>query len=385
MEDMSSKETLSVGGSEEVRAMEHEEMGLETESFGSERTEEEMGKEEMGDEGIPLNILKVEGRQNKCYEDSTNIVSRVKEYEAEWNSRDSLVHLVETYNIPPRVLVRPVGAREKAWKRRVEEQEEEKRDEVVEFVPRPPLVELDLELNKSKSIATRFIYAIFPKVDQHQAKDEMLTHGGVGVVHHVLEATNLVNALSNEFFESLKGRNNLKKENEELKRRKKERDKDVEELTLEVERLQEENDNLKKVKKAATELEKSVNLRVLNVMENHIAKFLKSSMFDNIVNLYQLPTTILAFTAYRKKVKAQHPELDVIGITFGEQEGGVEENGESMTVDFHPEVKLKWDHDNEGRTIFPFNFNFKFIAVEEKEPEIGGIEVGENQSEQKVN
>ncbi|GKU89021.1 hypothetical protein SLEP1_g3216 [Rubroshorea leprosula] len=56
----------------------------------------------------------------------------------------------------------------------------------------------------------------------------------------------------------------------------------------------------------------------------------------------------------------------------------MEENGESGTVDFGLKDKLKWDHDSEGRTIFPPNFDFKFVVVKEEEPDInGGAEVKE--------
>ncbi|GKV41203.1 hypothetical protein SLEP1_g48769 [Rubroshorea leprosula] len=56
--------------------MEHDKVGVETKSFRSERTEEGMGKEKMdGEEGIPFNILEVEGEQSRCYDDTTDIGS----------------------------------------------------------------------------------------------------------------------------------------------------------------------------------------------------------------------------------------------------------------------------------------------------------------------
>lgn len=121
-----------------------------------------------------------------------------------------------------------------------------------------------------------------------------------------------------------------------------------------------------KVKKAYTELEKDVDMRVHNTMEEHIENFLKSSTFDNIVNLYWHPIAILVFSDCRKKVKVQYPKINVTSITFGEQEGGVEEDRERSIVDFHPEVKLKWDKDSEGRTIFPLNIDFKFVAIDKE-------------------
>ncbi|GKV50783.1 hypothetical protein SLEP1_g57478 [Rubroshorea leprosula] len=99
------------------------------------------------------------------------------------------------------------------------------------------------------------------------------------------------------------------------------------------------------MKEAMAELKKNVELLVHNAMEEHIAKFLKSGTFDEIVNLYRLPTVILAFTNCRKKVKSQYPEVDV----------------------------------TKGCTIFPPNFDFKFVAVEEKVAEVKGTEEEGNQ------
>ncbi|GLU06910.1 hypothetical protein SLE2022_238950 [Rubroshorea leprosula] len=104
-------------------------------------------------------------------------------------------------------------------------------------------------------------------------------------------------------------------------------------------------------------------------MEEHIDNFLNSSTFENILKLYRLPTAIVAFTDCRKKVKAQYPEVDVTTVTFGEQEEGVEEDGESLSADFRPLIKLRWEHDAEGRTIFPPAFDAELVAVEEGEEE----------------
>ncbi|GLT28546.1 hypothetical protein SLA2020_034700 [Shorea laevis] len=133
------------------------------------------------------------------------------------------------------------------------------------------------------------------------------------------------------------------------------------------------------MKEAGAKLKKNVKLLVHNAMEEHIAKFLSFSTFDNIVNLYRLPIAIVAFTNCRKKMKSQYLEVDAMRITFDEQEEGVEENGESMSANFRPQIKLRWDRDEEGRTIFPLNFDFEFIAVEEGEAEAEGTEVEESQ------
>ncbi|GLT48811.1 hypothetical protein SLA2020_224100 [Shorea laevis] len=118
---------------------------------------------------------------------------------------------------------------------------------------------------------------------------------------------------------------------------------------------------------------------VHNSMEGHIADFLKSDVFEDIVNLYRLPTAILAFTECRKKLKAQYPEVDVTSVTFGEQEDGVEENGESSTTGFKPEIELKWKRTKDGLTIFPPKLEVKFVAVEEEGAEAEDADVTEAQ------
>lgn len=110
-------------------------------------------------------------------------------------------------------------------------------------------------------------------------------------------------------------------------------------------------------------------------MEEHINNFLKSSTFDNIVNLHRLPITILAFTDYKKKVKTKYPEVDVTAITFKDQEEGVEKDGESNTTDFHLDLTLNWERDSEGHTIFPPSLDFQFVVVEEEEVKDGDAEV----------
>ncbi|GKV42234.1 hypothetical protein SLEP1_g49663 [Rubroshorea leprosula] len=86
---------------------------------------------------------------------------------------------------------------------------------------------------------------------------------------------------------------------------------------------------IEKMKEGMVELKKNVELLVHNEMEEHIGNFLNSSIFENIINLYWLPTAILAFTDCRKK--------------------------------------LRWEHDAEGCTIFPPAFDAELVAVEEDE------------------
>ncbi|GKV33938.1 hypothetical protein SLEP1_g42375 [Rubroshorea leprosula] len=313
-------------------------------------------------------------------------------------------------------------------KRRVED--EVRGDEVMEFVPRPTPVELDPNLretevpapskgkvvvptpslqssifwNKNFSTAKNFINTYVPEVDHRKAREEALVHGGTSVVRHALETVTWVNALAQEFMELVKERNSLQKERDELLKKNGEMKRELDIVVPAVTSLQEERDTLKmilsfeekkrkmckkeneaqkeeirRMREYEVELKKNVQLLVHKGMEEHISNFINSSSFDNIVNLYRLPIAILTFIDYRKKVKAEYPEVDITKITFGEQEEGVEENNESMLVDFRSQVKLRWDHDEERRIVFPLNFDFKFVVVEEEEGEADGAEVEESQ------
>ncbi|GKV35457.1 hypothetical protein SLEP1_g43720 [Rubroshorea leprosula] len=182
---------------------------------------------------------------------------------------------------------------------------------------------------KNATGARRFINATFSEVDKRQAKEEVLKYCGATVVKHALESVSWVNALAQEFMKSVKDHSLLQRQ---------------------CEQLQKENEELEKKNKDMQE------------------------PLDKV-----LPTVILAFIDCRKKVKAKYPEVNITKITFGEQEEGVEENGESMSADFRPEIKLRWDHDEEGRTVFPPHLDFKFVVVEEEEAEVDGVGVEENQ------
>ncbi|GKV38498.1 hypothetical protein SLEP1_g46408 [Rubroshorea leprosula] len=324
--------------------------------------------------------------------------------------------------------------------------EEVEGNEVPEFVPQPSPAELDPELRrleegaevrapgkgkgpvspavtqsslfeaKNMMGARWFINSTFPEVDQRNAREEALRYGGASVVRHVLESASWVNGLAQEFRESTKERallqrqcDQLQKEKEELEKKNKELQEALNEVVPSVKQLEQERSSLstklgfeetkrkisesehealaqelKLTKEAFLELKGNVQTLVHNGMKEHISNFISSSSFDNIVNLYRLPTAIIAFTDCRKKVKTVYPEVDVTRITFGEQEAGVEEDGESMSADFRPEIKLKWDHDADGRTVFPPNFDFEFVAVEEEEEaevERGGVEAGADGAE----
>ncbi|GKV48193.1 hypothetical protein SLEP1_g55019 [Rubroshorea leprosula] len=485
---MSSEQNVSVGGSEEVRALEYGDVGMTSESSDSERTEEGVGRSEMvGVEGdrVPITVVEVEDRNERCYDVDADIVSEVKQYEFELGTRDSLGYLVESYEISFQVLIRPARVEERAcsaprdhWMPMyahylavglsLNEDEEEEVGKLVrggnlvnimyftsadcieaaEFyglsalseaemdkflnatggvaIPKKPRkksktstkeaneVEAGKELvlstsagveevrpkpklkrkgseelgalqrkkkvveqevkgskvrapgkgkglvsqlsfqsslfdTKNSTGARRFINATFPEVDKRQAKEEVLRYCGATVVKHGLEERD---SLSTKLVF------------EEKKRK-----------IFEIECEAQEKE-IKAMKEVVVELKKNVQLLVHNGMEEHISNFVNSSSFDNIVNLYRLPTTILAFTDCRKKVKVEYPEVDIMKITFGEQEEGVEENDESMSADFRPQIKLRWDRDAEGRTIFPLNFDFEFVAVEEEEAKVEGAEVG---------
>ncbi|GKU93220.1 hypothetical protein SLEP1_g6828 [Rubroshorea leprosula] len=282
--------------------------------------------------------------------------------------------------------------------------EEETRNEVPLFVPRPSPVELDPELRQleegaevrapgkgkgpvpplgpqsnlfeAKNItgARWFINNTFPEVDRCNVREEALRYGGASVVKHVLE-----------------------KEKKELEKRNKELQESLNEVVPTVKQLEQERaslstklvfeeskrrisesereaqaQELKLMTEAFLELKENVQTLVHNGMKEHISNFISSSS---------------------KKVKAEYPKVDITKITFGEQEEGVEEDSESMSADFHPQIKLRWEHDANGRAIFPPQFNFEFVAVgeegaevEEDEMEAGveGAEVDESQPVPKV-
>ncbi|GKV30733.1 hypothetical protein SLEP1_g39513 [Rubroshorea leprosula] len=315
--------------------------------------------------------------------------------------------------------------------------EEGRGNEVPEFVPQPPPVELNPELRRleegaevrapgkgkgpipplgpqsslfeanNMTGARWFINNTFPEADQSFAREEALRYGGASVVRHVLESASWVNGLAQEFKESLKDRallqrqyDQLQKEKEELEKKNKKLQESLNEVVPTVKQLEQEKvslgtklgfeetkrkiseserealaQELKLTKEAFLELKGNVQTLVHNGMKEHIGNFISSSSFDNIVNLYRLPTAIIAFTDCRKKVKAEYPEVDITKITFGEQEEGVEEDGESMSADFRPQIKLRWEDDANGRAVFPPQFDFEFMAVEEEGAKVEEDEV----------
>lgn len=120
-------------------------------------------------------------------------------------------------------------------------------------------------------------------------------------------------------------------------------------------------------------------MAIHNSVEQHVSDFIKLTTFSEIVDLYHLPTLVIAFTDYRKKVKAQNPKVDMTKITFGPQEARVEENGDNMTAKFQPAITLKWEWDEVGKNIFPSKLEYEFVIVDEEEVEAPRTtEVGDN-------
>ncbi|GKV45239.1 hypothetical protein SLEP1_g52348 [Rubroshorea leprosula] len=262
-------------------------------------------------------------------------------------------------------------------KRKVAEPEA-RRDEAVEFVPRPPPVEVDPEVRERDEVEERgpgkgkelipppsFQKSLFDATNITEAKRFLKLFqrwiGGRRGKRH------WVNALVQEYAESVRDRASLQRQCEELQKEKEELQKKNKEMQGKLDELDAQDKYIEKMNQGMVELKKNVELLVHNGMEEHIGNFLNSSIFENIINFYRLPTVILTFTDCRKKVKAQYPEVDVTTVTFGEQEKGVEEDGESLSADFRPLIKLRWERDAEGRTIFPPAFDAELVAVEEEE------------------
>ncbi|GKV18279.1 hypothetical protein SLEP1_g28684 [Rubroshorea leprosula] len=244
--------------------------------------------------------------------------------------------------------------------------------------PVPPMAfQSSLFEAKNMTGARWFINSTFPKVDKRNARDKALRYCGASVVKHVLESASWVNGLAQEFLDSVKECSllqrqfdRLQKEKEELEKKNKELQESLNEVVPTVKQLEQERASLstklvfeeskrrisesereaqaqeiKLMKEAFLELKENVQTLVHNGMKEHISNFISSNSFDNIVNLYRLPTAIIAFTDCRKKVKAEYPKVDITKITFSEQEEGVEEDSESMSTDFLEEEGAEVEED----------------------------------------
>ncbi|GKV17253.1 hypothetical protein SLEP1_g27784 [Rubroshorea leprosula] len=292
---------------------------------------------------------------------------------------------------PRRGVLEEVVARKRP---RVEEVQPLQVEASVEFVPQPAPVQIDPALRETKVVVPGRGKSSVPYL---RAKDELAVSGGAGVVRQALETANLVNEMAVEFFDCLQEWLALVKKNEELSRQKEEAEKNFGELTSELEKVREELANSRKVaeleeqkrkkceealarrESELAEVKKAAELAVHNSVEEHVLDFVKSATFAEVVDLYRLPTLVMAFTDCRKKVKAQNPEVDVTSITFGPEEAGVEENRDSKTAEFRPKVKLTWERDEAGKTILPLTLDFEFVVVDEEEAEVApSTEVGDN-------
>ncbi|GKV11356.1 hypothetical protein SLEP1_g22620 [Rubroshorea leprosula] len=335
---------------------------MTSESSDLERTEEGVGRSEMvGVEGdrVPIIVVEVEGRNERCYDVDAEIVSEVRQYESkletrdslddtEWERRDAEVELLSSWK----------AKKANQNKYSLNEDEEEKVGKLVKeggkLVNIMYLTNVDcieaVELYGSSALSEvemdKFLNAVgglaIPKKRQRLqlrrgVKWELGRRRGAEVLWG-----NLV-------------KHALEKEKEELEKKNKDMQEALDEVVPTVKQLEQEKDSLstklvfekkkrkisesereaqekeiKAMKEVVVELKKNVQLLIHNGMEEHINNFINSSSFDNIINLYRLPTAILAFTDCRKKVKAKYPEVDIMKITFSEQEEGVEENGETM-------------------------------------------------------
>ncbi|GKV22548.1 hypothetical protein SLEP1_g32410 [Rubroshorea leprosula] len=201
-----------------------------------------------------------------------------------------------------------------------------------------------------------FINSTFPEGDLRKAREEVDLNGGVGVVRHALE------------------RNKLVKENDELSKQKESAKQNFDSLTSELEKFRGELATAKKVAKLVNKKKKLCE----DELDKRDKELEESSTFSEIVDLHRLPTMVLAFTNYKKMVKAQHPKVDVTSITFGPQEWGVEEDEESKIANFHPEVKLKWNRDESGWIVYPSELEYEFGVEDEEAEAVGNPEVGDN-------
>ncbi|GKV13669.1 hypothetical protein SLEP1_g24655 [Rubroshorea leprosula] len=102
-------------------------------------------------------------------------------------------------------------------------------------------------------------------------------------------------------------------------------------------------ENLAKAKNQLAKVKRKAKLAVHNLVEQHVSSFIKSVTFSEIADLYWLPTLMMAFIDFRKKVKAQNLE------------------------------------DEARRTVFPPHLEYEFVTIDKGEADVlGGIEVEDN-------
>ncbi|GKV51703.1 hypothetical protein SLEP1_g58334 [Rubroshorea leprosula] len=208
-------------------------------------------------------------------------------------------------------------------------------NEVLEFVPRPPPVELNLELRESEVEgaevrapgkgkvlvpplsfqsnlfdaknaigARRFINATFPKVDKCQDKEEVLRYVGATVMRHALE----------------KEKNELEKKNKNMQEA-------LDEVVPTVKQLEQEKDSLstklvfEERKRKISESEREAQEKEIKMMKEAVVELKK-----NVQLLVHMGWRSISATS--RKVKVEYPKVDITKITFGKKEEGVKENSE---------------------------------------------------------
>ncbi|GKU89683.1 hypothetical protein SLEP1_g3789 [Rubroshorea leprosula] len=344
---------------------------------------------------MPQIILEADDERERCFNPKDEIVSKVIEYETSLKSKSSLVYLVENYRVLDHVLLKPIGREERAcstprdhWMPMLGVEGKKSGITLLpEFLTRRTWVcspSNSLSSKDGKISSSLWMTANGIRQMPSEMNKFLDAASGVGIPKkkgkvvnaRVVEGrdggsfTSQPNAQAPTVSQprSLEAEIVIKAREDELvaiKRRRVEKDlkNSYQKRKICEDELEKKEKELDKVRKATIELE----LQVRHFVEGHIVDFLKSSTFKNIVNLYRLLTTIVAFTNCQNKVKLQYPEVDVTKITFGDQEGKVKENRESSIVDFRPKVELKWDRDIKGRTVFLPNFDFKFVMVDDEE------------------
>ncbi|GKV05250.1 hypothetical protein SLEP1_g17284 [Rubroshorea leprosula] len=185
-------------------------------------------------------------------------------------------------------------------RRRVKRQQPESREEIAEFIPPLPPVEAEPSVWEAEVVpqGRGMGYVPLPTLCFYKAGIRSTLKRFINT--YFPKVANLVNTLLNEFFESLKERTEVNKENAKLVKKNEEADRE------------------------------KVNLTSKAYSRQHRQPI-------------PAPNCNCYFSNGRKKVKLQYPMVDVTKITFGDQEEEVEENGESSIIDFHLEVELKWD------------------------------------------
>ncbi|GKV43065.1 hypothetical protein SLEP1_g50405 [Rubroshorea leprosula] len=84
------------------------------ETISDERVKGRFEGVEGRDLGVLLNILEREDEREECFNPEEEIVCKVMGYETSLENRSGLAHLVENYEVPGHVLVRPAGKRKRA-------------------------------------------------------------------------------------------------------------------------------------------------------------------------------------------------------------------------------------------------------------------------------